>query len=382
MILDCCHYLFFFILFLSVLFTQICILTLVPMYALLLTMCFLNAIGCFMCSNFSLYNVLTHSTAKAPLFYQIATTWSNHEGSLLLWCWLLAILGLLSCFLPRFLWNERIVANLAFQNNKKKSQIFEGYDRGTLIPIWIHEWCGAVSLQLARRGAEPLDAWRGFSWIRYYYMISVFFGFFLVCTSNPFLKNQWLSFESIAELNPVLQDPILAIHPPCIYLGYVASAICFSFSFGLIQIRNKSLWNDSWHFLRFWVCACWSALTIGILLGSWWAYHELGWGGWWFWDPVENASLMPWLFATGCIHAVLLPRLNLWSLFFNLFTFVLSILGTFFVRSGLLASVHSFATDSTRGLVLLALFITILVLSIHGIFREIRRLRLVKVLNY
>ena len=289
-------------------------------------------------------------------------------------------------------------------------------------------------------------------------LLFVSFVTFLLFTSNPFLKTPFLCVNSVTELNPVLQDPVLAIHPPCIYAGYVASAIAFSICFscfvetsnhkkkytdlsvfesaqlffrkrsssllfldlfGLNRLKDLSeshkkvssfskkrtqimsfkkgvfLFRDLSSFLfkrvlvlshrssslavyttpivyqridlisqiRFWMLLCWCFLTIGILLGSWWAYHELGWGGWWFWDPVENASLMPWLLTTACIHSVLISKLQKWTFFFSLMTFLLSILGTFFVRSGLLASVHSFASDSTRGLFLLFFFLFLFLIS-------------------
>ena len=292
----------------------------------MLTFCFLSLISCFISSHFELSTILTHSNVNTPLLYQLSATWSNHEGSLLLWCWLLSL-----------------YTNL----------------------VW-------------------------------------FISVFLIVTSNCFLKTQFLSFNSIAELNPVLQDPVLAIHPPCIYFGYVASAVCFCICFqqalkpsslrdsaSLVQPRdylahkcksrsdafnkqNKLVgfssvqWTHKWISLRFWLALCWCSLTIGILLGSWWAYHELGWGGWWFWDPVENASLMPWLMVTISIHTVLLPRLNYWTLLGSLCTCFLSVLGTFLVRSGLLASVHSFATD--RGLILLTFCIAIALLSWAKLF--------------
>ena len=285
-------------------------------------------------------------------------------------------------------------------------------------------------------------------------LLFVSFVTFLLFTSNPFLKTPFLCVNSVTELNPVLQDPVLAIHPPCIYAGYVASAIAFSICFscfvetsnhkkkytefcvfesvqGFFRKRSsfllfldlfglnrfndlsetpfqkqkmvfsfpkkehkKASFQDFGSFLlkralfshrssglavyttpivyqridlisqiRFWMLLCWCFLTIGILLGSWWAYHELGWGGWWFWDPVENASLMPWLLTTACIHSVLISKLQKWTFFFSLMTFLLSILGTFFVRSGLLASVHSFASDSTRGLFLLFFFLFLFLVS-------------------
>ena len=373
MILECSHYLFIFVLCFNFVLAWDFILILLQFHGILLTMCFLNAVGCFMYSNLSLLHVLTHSTAKAPLFYQIATTWSNHEGSLLLWCWLLALIGLLCCIFPYFIQSKRILTSRHSKVSKiKQNRIGLVQSSGGHRPMLVSatdvaERSAGLWYSYYQNKSYPIYC------ICYYYAVMCFFGIFLISTSNPFLKNQFLSIESIAELNPVLQDPILAIHPPCIYIGYVATAICFSFAFPCwAQTKiSKRLWNTSWKFLRFWLCVCWSALTIGILLGSWWAYHELGWGGWWFWDPVENASLMPWLFSTACIHSILLPRLNILSLFFNLFVFVLSILATFFVRSGLLASVHSFATDSTRGLFLLFLFLSIFFISIYSFVREI-----------
>ena len=258
-----------------------------------------------------------------------------------------------------------------------------------------------------------------------YVSIILWFCAFLLMTSNPFLKTPFLCINSVTELNPVLQDPVLAIHPPCIYAGYVASAIGFSIALSYLSLprlhgslfvatattsrtqgkhiqkakedihslffleafpflplplfniggTKKSLTglqekNTKWLLaeftkqIRFWILTCWCFLTIGILLGSWWAYHELGWGGWWFWDPVENASLMPWLLATACIHSILAPKLQSWTFMLSIVTFMLSILGTFFVRSGLLASVHSFATDSTRGLFILCFLLCVFLLSI------------------
>jgi hypothetical protein len=314
---------------------------------------------------------------------------------------------------------------------------------------------------------------------RIYMGIALFFSIFLLASSNPFVRISFVCTKSLAELNPVLQDPILAIHPPCIYAGYVASAISFCLcpakimnalsalylpmrreskaelfdaffritnklitqenakkilknifentcslhpSFAFILLRNKSLlglrhlvspsplrskerlnltksqwtkrvvrkantaflyfgWTRSankgvsgpqyhgWKQIQIWILTCWCFLTVGILLGSWWAYHELGWGGWWFWDPVENASFMPWLLATACIHSVILPKLNYWTLFLNMVTFLCRVLGTFFVRSGLLTSVHSFATDSTRGIFLWFFFLLITSISLMFFFQ-------------
>ena len=290
MFLDCCHYLLIYGIC-----AAWCEVRFAHLYSLMLTMCFFSTIACFMCCNCVVFLcILTHSNVNTPLLYQISATWSNHEGSLLLWYWLL-------CF------------------------------------------CG---LWLTKKGTS------------YTYLVHTYFGLFVCCTSNPFLKTHFVWFDSLAELNPVLQDPVLAIHPPCIFLGYVASALCFVLCSTAVNEQNVGVyrWQEWWHTLRLWIGMSWTATTVGIFLGSWWAYHELGWGGWWFWDPVENASLMPWLLATACIHSIVFPRLNAWTRFLSQSTFLLSILGTFFVRSGLLASVHSFSncelSDYLRGSVL------------------------------
>ena len=406
----------------------------------------------YACSDFSVINVFINSNHQLPVFYKISGAWSNHEGSMLLWAWILSFFCIL------FLIRSRLSAQ-------------------------------AINIrpQLV------------FSCILFYFCI------FLFATSNPYLRLLLISPEAMAELNPVLQDPILAIHPPLIYAGYVASAIGFAvclsiciksykteddfrslykrkdriqaalkvvslFSVRSIHFkRGQNVWSEEpipvgdwsqdkkkdfffseepipvgdwsqdkknsflnvegslshwnsrsifqtiyrffsfkrstrfweplrftsekkrvfflsaarqsvkgislderkdqdtilsgsalsvirlyqdwgWKEIRIWTLICWCFLTVGILLGSWWAYHELGWGGWWFWDPVENASFMPWVLSTGLAHSILYARLRLWTVFFSFAIFLLSLLGTFFVRSGFLASVHSFASDSSRGL--------------------------------
>jgi cytochrome c-type biogenesis protein CcmF len=303
MFLDCCHYLLIY---------GICAAwcegRFSHLYSLMLTMCFLSTIACFMCCNCVVFLcILTHSNVNTPLLYQISATWSNHEGSLLLWYWLLCFCGL-----------------------------------------WLR----------CSQGTSHTHS-----------VLCVVFGFVVCCTSNPFLKTQFVWFDSLAELNPVLQDPVLAIHPPCIFMGYVASAQTFVLCSKVANDQKVWLvcrWQEWWHTIRLWIGISWTTTTMGLFLGSWWAYHELGWGGWWFWDPVENASLMPWLLATASVHSILFPRLNGWTRFLSQSTFLLSILGTLFIRSGLIASVHSFSqldvelSDYLRG-ILLVCFCAIIV---------------------
>nr|YP_006073032.1 heme lyase [Nitella hyalina]AEH42846.1 heme lyase [Nitella hyalina] len=329
------HYFFILSIFVALAYKKKNIFFFFSLYFLLLTICFFSFLFCYVSSDFSIYSVFTNSNNQLPLFYKVSGTWSNHEGSLLLWCWILSLYGFLFCFRTR------------------------NFVALTGAPLMIHKW------------------------------IALFFSLFLCLTSNPFLRISFLSTDSGKEFNPVLQDPVLAIHPPCIYAGYVASTIGFCLCVsGFTQKKHtareinesgklkdhcgkrkavilrsvlgtirRPLGSAYWKLIRIWILTCWCFLTVGILLGSWWAYHELGWGGWWFWDPVENASLMPWVLATACIHSVISFRLNSWTFFLNIVTFLLSILGTFFVRSGLLASVHSFATDSQRGIFLLSFFL-------------------------
>nr|YP_009675909.1 cytochrome c biogenesis factor N [Riccia fluitans]QDE12677.1 cytochrome c biogenesis factor N [Riccia fluitans]WKW95166.1 cytochrome c biogenesis factor N [Riccia fluitans] len=381
----------------------------VSLYFFLFTMSFFGILFCYISSDFSNYNVFTNSNANAPLFYKISGTWSNHEGSLLLWCWILSFYGFLFCYLVR-------PCNVSKQA--------KGAENKNIYFLFSSE-----GLDQRERAVSLIDEQQ----IYIYKGIALFFSIFLLASSNPFVRISFVCTKSLAELNPVLQDPILAIHPPCIYAGYVASAIGFCLCLSKIINRpQKSLkniyiffcpflvkpkkarrpemagphtrtsrysrvpfgslahreqaksvvrktntmyfhfgWTCSantvvWKQIQIWILTCWCFLTVGILLGSWWAYHELGWGGWWFWDPVENASFMPWLLATACIHSVILPKLNDWTLFLNMVTFLCCILGTFFVRSGLLASVHSFATDSTRGIFLWCFLL--LITSISFIF--------------
>ncbi|MBB4424931.1 cytochrome c-type biogenesis protein CcmF [Bradyrhizobium sp. CIR48] len=259
-------------------------------------------------SDFSVANVYENSHSMKPLLYKITGVWGNHEGSMLLWVSILALFG-------------GLVA--AFGNN---------------LPLSLRAHVLAV------------QAW----------VASAFYLFILV-TSNPFLRIVTPPVEG-RDLNPVLQDIGLAVHPPMLYLGYVGFSISFSFAIAaLMEGRIDAAWA---RWVRPWTLVAWIFLTLGIAMGSYWAYYELGWGGWWFWDPVENASLMPWLSGTALLHSALVMEkrnaLKVWTILLSILTFSLSLLGTFLVRSGVITSVHAFATDPTRGvfiLLILCLFI-------------------------
>ena len=259
-------------------------------------------------SDFSVANVFENSHSLKPMIYKITGVWGNHEGSMLLWVSILALFG-------------GLVA--AFGNN---------------LPLSLRAHVLAV------------QAW-----------IASAFYLFILITSNPFLRIANPPIEG-RDLNPVLQDIGLAVHPPMLYLGYVGFSISFSFAIAaLLEGRIDAAWA---RWVRPWTLVAWIFLTLGIAMGSYWAYYELGWGGWWFWDPVENASLMPWLAGTALLHsAVVMEKRNalkVWTILLSILTFSLSLLGTFLVRSGVLTSVHAFATDPTRGvfiLLILCIFI-------------------------
>jgi len=264
----------------------------------------------FVVSDFTVLNVVENSNSLKPLLFKIAGTWASHEGSLLLWVLILTIFGAAVSF---------------FGTN-----ISEGLRARTL----------------------SVQAW-----------ISVGFFSFMIFTSNPF-ERVFPPPPDGNDLNPLLQDIGLAMHPPLLYIGYVGFSIVFSFAVAaLIEGRVDAAWA---RWVRPWTLASWISLTAGIALGSWWAYYELGWGGWWFWDPVENVSFMPWLLGTALLHSAIVTEkrgaLKSWTILLAILTFSLSLLGAFIVRSGLLTSVHAFAVDPLRGLYLLGL----LGLSIGG----------------
>jgi cytochrome c-type biogenesis protein CcmF len=252
-------------------------------------------------SDFSVINVVENSHSMKPLIYKITGVWGNHEGSMLLWVSILALFGGLVAI---------------FGNN---------------LPISL------------RAHALAVQAW-----------IASAFYLFILMTSNPFLRIANPPIEG-QDLNPVLQDIGLAVHPPMLYLGYVGFSISFSFAIAaLLEGRIDAAWA---RWVRPWTLVAWIFLTLGIAMGSYWAYYELGWGGWWFWDPVENASLMPWLAGTALLHSLVVMEkrnaLKVWTILLSILAFSLSLLGTFLVRSGVLTSVHAFANDPRRGVFIL-----------------------------
>nr|AMF83691.1 cytochrome c biogenesis factor N [Aneura pinguis]WHW95442.1 heme lyase [Aneura pinguis]WHW95484.1 heme lyase [Aneura pinguis]WHW95526.1 heme lyase [Aneura pinguis]WHW95568.1 heme lyase [Aneura pinguis] len=384
----------------------------VPPYSFPSTMSFSGILFRYIPPDFSNYNVFTNSNANAPSSHKISGTWSNHEGSLLLWCWIPSFYGFLLCYPAR---------------PSNVSEQAKGAERRNIYFLFSSEG-------LDQRAVSLMDEQQ------IYEGIALFFSIFPLASSNPFVRISFVRTKSLAESNPVSQDPVPAIHPPCIYAGYVASAIgfCLCLSgminrpprlkniflflgpfpvkprkgrrpemagrfprtgtaprvpFGSLAHREraKSVVRKTntmyfhfgrtrhsantvvWEQIQIRILTCRCFLTVGISLGSWWAYHESGRGGWWFWDPVENASFMPWVLATACIHSVISPRLNDWTLFLNMVTFLCCISGTFSVRSGLLAPVHSFATDSTRGIFLWCFFSIITSISFIYFFRMKQR---------
>jgi len=276
---------------------------------------FLSLIISFINSDFSNETVFNNSHTTKPLFYKISGTWGNHEGSLLLW------LLVLTLFIFLFLIKSR--------EQPKKYRIL------TLL---------------------------------FQQIIIIGFFLFILMTSNPFNYLFPIPNEGLG-LNPILQDPALAIHPPILYLGYVGTSIIFSSSLAAVM---QSYVSKQWgQHIKKWVLVSWIFLTIGIMLGSIWAYYELGWGGFWFWDPVENVSLMPWLTLTALLHCIVVlerrAALTSWVVILSITTFTLSMCGTFLVRSGILNSVHTFANDPTRGIFILIFLFILIVLSL-GIF--------------
>ncbi|MBA3508134.1 MAG: heme lyase CcmF/NrfE family subunit, partial [Betaproteobacteria bacterium] len=255
----------------------------------------------FATSDFSVENVAQNSNTQLPLAYRIAATWGSHEGSLLLWV------------------------------------------------LMLTGWASAVTFFSRNLPAVLLARVLAVMGI-----LSVGFLSFLLFTSNPFLRLVPAAAEG-RDLNPLLQDPGMVIHPPMLYMGYVGFSVAFAFAIAaLLGGRLDATWA---RWSRPWTTAAWAFLTVGIALGSWWAYYELGWGGWWFWDPVENASFMPWLVGTALLHSLAVTEkrgtFRSWTVLLAIIAFSLSLLGTFLVRSGVLTSVHAFATDPARGVFIL-----------------------------
>ncbi len=274
----------------------------------LIGLSFLALTYAYVVSDFSVENVYQNSHSAKPLIYRISGVWGNHEGSMLLWVLTLALFG---------------AAVAAFGNNLPRT---------------------LKANALAVQG-----------------MIAVAFMLFIVLTSNPFLRLDPVPADGLG-LNPILQDPALAFHPPFLYAGYVGFSIAFAFAVAaLIEGRIDAAWA---RWVRPWTLLAWMMLTIGISMGSWWAYYELGWGGWWFWDPVENASFMPWLAGTALLHsAVVMEKrdaLKVWTVLLAILTFSLSLMGAFLVRSGVLTSVHAFAVDPARGVFILGIMVVLI----------------------
>ncbi|HJY38343.1 MAG TPA: heme lyase CcmF/NrfE family subunit, partial [Steroidobacteraceae bacterium] len=252
---------------------------------------------CFYRNDFSVLYVAQNSNSELPTFYRFAAVWGAHEGSLLLW------------LLVQSIWTVAVVAFSRNMPNTMTSRVL-----------------GVLGL------------------------ISSGFALFILTTSNPF-ERLWPAAPDGRDLNPLLQDPALAIHPPMLYTGYVGMSVPFAFAVAaMLEGKLDSLWA---RWVRPWTTVAWMFLTVGIALGSWWAYYELGWGGWWFWDPVENASFMPWLIGTALIHSLAVTEkrglFKSWTLLLAITAFSLSLLGTFLVRSGVLESVHAFTSDPARG---------------------------------
>ena len=273
----------------------------------LIVFSFLILVINYIYSDFSVLNVYNNSHTNKPLIYKITGTWGNHEGSLLMWLTILSIYGL---------------TLLYFIKNLPKNFAFK------------------IMLVLA--------------------LINLGFIGFTIFTSNPFIRTFPVPVDGLG-LNPVLQDPGLAFHPPLLYFGYVGLTIPFSFAIAaLLQEEVSGDWARS---VKPWILISWIFLTLGITLGSWWAYYELGWGGWWFWDPVENISLLPWLLTTALLHSVKVTekrdRLKSWTILLSILSFSLTLLGTFIVRSGLLTSVHAFASDPARGVFILIFLVIV-----------------------
>lgn len=275
----------------------------------LISLAFLALIIGFLNNDFSVKYIAENSNAYLPWYYKVSAVWAGHEGSLLLWAWILF--------------------------------------------LWIY-WVAVKTLDLPPHFRGKVFAVLG--------VIAAGFTAFVLLTSNPFERllpgTAAGGFPLIGkDLNPLLQDVGLIFHPPLLYMGYVGFAVSFAFIVAaLIEGRLDTVWA---RWARPWTTVAWAFLTVGIALGSWWAYYELGWGGWWFWDPVENASLMPWLAGTALLHSLAATEkrdvFKIWTAFLAITTFSLSLIGTFLVRSGVLTSVHAFASDPTRGVFILML---------------------------
>ena len=282
------------------------------------TSCFFTLTAAFIISDFSLANVYQNSHSTKPLFYKIAGTWGSHEGSLMLWLIILTIFSFIFLIINKNYPKNYRLYTLIFQN-----------------------------------------------------IIILSFLFFILFNSNPFALVSPVPKEGLG-LNPILQDPALAIHPPLLYIGFVGSSIYFSAAMASLLTNFSDKFFA--HSIKNWVLISWGFQSLGILIGSIWAYYELGWGGFWFWDPVENASLLPWFAMTALFHSIIVlekrNQLYFWVIILCLITFTLSVTGTFLVRSGILNSVHTFASDPSRGLYILTFLSLMIFSSIYLLFKK------------
>ncbi|MGZ7906256.1 heme lyase CcmF/NrfE family subunit [Haemophilus sp. SZY H53] len=274
-----------------------------------LTIAFAALFYLFAVNDFSVQYVVNNSNSSLPIYYRLSAVWGSHEGSLLLWIWLLTLWGAAVALFSKHLPQEAVARVLGIMG-----------------------------------------------------IISIGFLLFVLFTSNPFTRTFPDFPVDGRELNPMLQDVGLIFHPPLLYMGYVGFSVAFAFAIAsLMTGKLDSAWA---RWSRPWTIAAWVFLTLGIVLGSWWAYYELGWGGWWFWDPVENSSLMPWLAGTALIHSLAVAEkrgsFKAWTVLLAILAFSLCLLGTFLVRSGILVSVHAFASDPTRGLYILAYLVVVI----------------------
>ena len=274
-----------------------------------LTIAFAALFYLFAVNDFSVQYVVNNSNSSLPIYYRLSAVWGSHEGSLLLWIWLLTLWGAAVALFSKHLPQEAVARVLGIMG-----------------------------------------------------IISIGFLLFVLFTSNPFTRTFPDFPVDGRELNPMLQDVGLIFHPPLLYMGYVGFSVAFAFAIAsLMTGKLDSAWA---RWSRPWTMAAWVFLTLGIVLGSWWAYYELGWGGWWFWDPVENSSLMPWLAGTALIHSLSVTEkrgsFKAWTVLLAILAFSLCLLGTFLVRSGILVSVHAFASDPTRGLYILAYLVVVI----------------------